>query len=85
MKFLINLNNIKHFQSVIFLLESTNPDTDVCTSEANEYKEPSSCTSTGDDFDCDYFASWSLDQDSDLIDITLKVGFVYGMISCHCC
>jgi len=62
-----------NYKSLNQRLESTNPDTDSCASDVKEYKEPANCISVGDTFNCDYFASWDFDQDTDSIDVTLKV------------
>ena len=40
---------------------------------SGEYRLPSNCISSGDDFNCDYFASWEFDQAEDNINFVLKV------------
>nr|CAB3262519.1 uncharacterized protein LOC100180169 [Phallusia mammillata] len=53
--------------------ENPNPaPTGQCTSVSHEYKQPSTCTSEGDNFDCDYYASWTLNTETDVIDFVLK-------------
>ncbi|CAK8683067.1 unnamed protein product [Clavelina lepadiformis] len=47
-------------------------NTGVCNSMSGEYRLPSNCISSGDDFNCDYFASWEFDQAEDNINFVLK-------------
>merc|ERR1719419_391769 len=43
-----------------------------CTNDLKEYKLPPDCDSTNEGFNCDYYAKWSHDSNSDDISFTLK-------------
>jgi len=49
----------------------TTTTSDVCSTEQGEIKEPADCSSAPESFNCDYYASWSLDTTSDIIDFTI--------------
>lgn len=69
------LSNADYLSELIsLLLENPNPQPPPgCTSESGEFKSPNSCTSTGEDFDCNYYVAWSFDEATDSIDFVLKV------------
>jgi len=43
-----------------------------CTNDLKEYKLPSDCDSTNEGFNCDYYAKWSHDSNTDDVSFTLK-------------
>jgi len=45
-------------------------------SNSGEFKSPSGCFSTDDSFNCDFYVSWQLGDDDNIV-FTMKVKFEY--------